>query len=182
MSLGSDRQEGGAVARRHVAFFRNLNHGQRGSPTRDQLLAAFAAAHATEVTPFQGNGTVIFRASEPNHVVDLVRAGLSHEAGWSDVAPVRRASWVRDLVDHVGEVGDNAEISFYDHHREFPEPLPWRPESGRLTVVQADRLHAVSTNDEPRTSYATPVLEALLGIGVTSRGLSTMLKLAERLR
>ncbi|WP_151081413.1 hypothetical protein [Nocardioides cynanchi] len=170
------------MARRHVAFFRNLNHGQRGSPTRDQLLEAFAAAHATEVTPFQSNGTVIFRAAEPTRVVDLARASLGVSAGWSDIAPVRRASWVRDLVDHVGEVADNAEISFYDDHRDFPEPLPWRPEGGRVTVVQADRLHAVSTNDEPRTSYATPTLEALLGIGVTSRGLATMQKLAERLR
>jgi len=170
------------MARRHVAFFRNLNHGQRGSPTRDELVAAFAAAHATEVTPFQSNGTVIFRASEASRVVDLVRATLAERTGWSDAAPVRRASWVRDLVDHVGDVAEHAEISFYDDHRDFPEPLPWRPESGRVTVVQADRLHAVSTNDEPRTSYATPALEALLGISVTSRGLSTMQKLAERLR
>jgi hypothetical protein len=169
------------MARRHVAFFRNLNHGQRGSPTRDQLLAAFAAAHATEVTPYHVNGTVIFRASEPTRVVDLVRAMLS-EAGWSDIAPVRRATWVRNLVDQVHEVGNDAEVSFYDSQRDFPEPLPWRPGSGRVTVVQADRLHAVSMNDEPRTSYATPALEALLGIKVTSRALSTMRKLAERLR
>jgi uncharacterized protein (DUF1697 family) len=169
------------MARRHVAFFRNLNHGQRGSPTRDQLLAAFAAAHATEVTPYQVNGTVIFRASEPTRVVDLVRAMLA-EAGWSDIAPVRRASWVRNLVDQVGDVGDNAEVSFYDSRSDFPEPLPWRPSSGRVTVVQADRLYAVSMNDEPRTSYATPALEAVLGIKVTSRALSTMRRLAERLR
>jgi uncharacterized protein (DUF1697 family) len=169
------------MARRHVAFFRNLNHGQRGSPTREQLLAAFAAAHATEVTPYQVNGTVIFRASEPTRVVDRVRTSLS-EAGWSDIAPVRRASWVRNLVDQLPDVGDNAEISFYDSLRDFPEPLPWRPASGRLAVVQADRLHAVSMNDEPRTSYATPALEALLGVRVTSRALSTMRRLAERLR
>jgi uncharacterized protein (DUF1697 family) len=169
------------MARRHVAFFRNLNHGQRGSPTRDQLLAAFAAAHATEATSHHVNGTVIFRASEPTRVVDLVRAALA-EVGWSDVAPVRRASWVRHLVDNAHNVGDNAEISFFDDQHDFPEPLPWRPESGRVTVVRADRLHAVSVNDEPRTSYATPALEALLGIKVTSRGMSTMHKLAERLR
>jgi hypothetical protein len=85
-------------------------------------------------------------------------------------------------VDQLPEVGDNAEISFYDSRRDFPEPLPWRPASGRVTVVQADRLHAVSMNDEPRTSYATPALEALLGVRVTSRALSTMRRLAERLR
>jgi hypothetical protein len=40
----------------------------------------------------------------------------------------------------------------------------------------------VSMNDEARTSYAGPALEALLGIKVTSRALSTMRRLAERLR
>jgi uncharacterized protein (DUF1697 family) len=170
------------MARRHVAFFRNLNLGQRGSPTRDQLLAAFADAHATEVSPFQANGTVVYRASEATRVVDLVCASLSREVGWLDIAPVRRATWVRDLVDHVGDVGEHAEISLYDDTRDFPEPLPWRPASGRVTVVQADRMHAVAMNDEPRTSFATPALEALLGIKVTSRGLATMRKLAERLR
>jgi uncharacterized protein (DUF1697 family) len=170
------------MARRHVAFFRNLNLGQRGSPSRDQLLAAFADAHATEVSPFQVNGTVVFRASEATRVVDLVCASLSREVGWLDIAPVRRATWVRELVDHVGDVGDNAEISLYDDTRDFPEPLPWRPERGRVTVVRADRMHAVAVNDEPRTSYATPELEGLLGIKVTSRSLSTMRKLAERLR
>jgi hypothetical protein len=51
-----------------------------------------------------------------------------------------------------------------------------------VTVVRADRRHAVAVNDEPRTSYATPALEGLLGIRVTSRGLATMRRLAERLR
>ncbi len=51
-----------------------------------------------------------------------------------------------------------------------------------MSVVQADRMHAVAMNDEPRTSYATPALEGLLGIKVTSRGLATMQRLAERLR
>jgi hypothetical protein len=40
----------------------------------------------------------------------------------------------------------------------------------------------VSVNDLPRTSYATPVLEALLGVAVTSRGLSTLQRLVERAR
>jgi len=85
------------MARRHVAFFRNLNLGQRRSPTRDQLMAAFAAAHATEVSPFQVNGTVVFRATEATRVVELVRSSLARETGWDDVAPVRRATCRRSM-------------------------------------------------------------------------------------
>jgi hypothetical protein len=70
----------------------------------------------------------------------------------------------------------------YDLRADFPQSLPWRPSRGRVTVVRADRRHAVSVNDLPRTSYATPALESLLGRPVTSRGLSTMPRLAGRLR
>ncbi len=167
---------------RHVAFFRNLNLGQRGSPTRDQLLAAFEQAGAIEVSSFQVNGTVVFRASAPVGTIRSVRSSLEHHTGWHDVAPVRSVGWVADLVDTTREVGDHAEVSLYDAGSDFPAPLPWRPEGGRLTVVRADRRHAVSINDLARTSYATPTLEALLRLRVTSRGLSTMQRLAERLR
>ena len=166
---------------RHVAFFRNLNLGQRGSPTRDQLLAAFEEARATEVTSFQVNGTVIFRASAPVHTMDLVRSYLVSRTEWHDVAPVRSARWVIDLVAAATDVGERAEVSLYDQRADFPEPLPWRPSRGRVTVIRADRRHAVSVNDLPHTSYATPALESLLGRPVTSRGLSTMQRLAERL-
>ena len=167
---------------RHVAFFRNLNLGQRGSPTGDQLLAAFEDARATEVSSFQVNGTVVFRASAPVRTVDLVRSYLFVQAEWRDVAPVRPARWVLDLVDASTDVGDRAEVSMFDLRADFREALPWRPSRGRVTVVRADRRHAVSVNDLPRTSYATPALESLLDRPVTSRGLSTMQRLAERLR
>ena len=170
------------MPRRHVAFFRNLNLGQRGSPTRSQLLAAFEVAGGTEVSSFQVNGTVVFRASAPVSTLRAVRTVLRTEAGWDDIAPVRPDRWVLDLVDTTADVGDRAEVSLYDVRRDFPEPLPWRPARGRVTVVRADRRHAVSVNDMPRTSYATPALEALLGAPVTSRGLPTMRRLADRLR
>jgi hypothetical protein len=166
----------------HVAFFRNLNLGQRGSPTRDQVLAAFEEAGATDVWSFQVNGTVAFRATAPVRTVGAVCSWLSGRTGWHDVAPVRTARWVLDLVDETRDVGDRSEVSFFDSRSDFPASLPWRPDGGRVTVVRADRRHAVSVNDLPRTSYATPALESLLGLRVTSRGLSTMQRLAERLR
>jgi hypothetical protein len=48
-------------------------------------------------------------------------------------------------------------------------------------VVRADHRHAVSVDDLERTSGATWVLEALLGVPVTSRGVPTMLRLQAKL-
>jgi uncharacterized protein (DUF1697 family) len=41
----------------HVALLRNVNVGQRGHPSTDDLLSAFAAAGATHAVSFQSNGT-----------------------------------------------------------------------------------------------------------------------------
>lgn len=91
---------------RSVAFFRNLNLGQRRNPTRVQLTDAFAALGATAVLSFRTNGTVVFAA-------------------------------------------------------------------------RADSRHAVSVNAAARTSYATPALERLLQVPVTSRGAETVLRLGQ---
>jgi uncharacterized protein (DUF1697 family) len=167
---------------RHVALFRNLNLGQRGSPTKDQLLGAFDAAGATGVTSVRVNGTVVFASSSPARTRDRVCSWLSKHSDWSDVAPVRSARWVLDLADDLEGVEGNAEVAFFDGRHDFPEALPWRPATGRLTVVRADRRHAIVVDDEPRTSYATPVLERLLGLRVTSRGAATVVSVADRLR
>jgi hypothetical protein len=169
------------TAGRHVAFFRNLNLGQRGSPTKQQVLDAFAEAGATDVASVRVNGTVVFASSSPASTRDRVCSLLILRTNWCDVAPVRPARWIRGLADHLTGVDGNAEVAFYDSRHDFPEPLPWRPDRGRLTVVHADRRHAIAVNDEPRTSYATPVLERLLGLRVTSRGAATVLTVADRL-
>jgi len=167
---------------RHVAFLRNLNVGQRGSPSTEQVLEAFTEAGATDVTAVRSNGTVVFTSSSPAHARDRACALLILRTAWCDVAPVRPAGWVLGLADRLADVEGNAEVAFYDGRHDFPEVLPWRPEAGRLTVVAADRRHAIAVNDEPRTSYATPALERLLGLRATSRGASTVLTVADRLR
>ncbi len=169
------------MVRQHVVFFRNLNLGQRGSPTRAQLLAAFESAGATDVVSVRSNGTVAFRSSAPVSTRDLVCSRLIGGTDWCDVAPVRAATWVLGLGERLAEVEGHVEVSFFDGRRSFPAPLPWRPDRGRVTVVAADGRHAIAVNDEPRTSYATPALEALLGVPVTSRGAETVLRLADLL-
>jgi uncharacterized protein (DUF1697 family) len=169
------------MARQHVAFFRNLNVGQRGSPTTAQIVEAFTRAGATDVTSVRSNGTVLFRSTAPARTRDRVCSSLIRHTDWCDVAPVRDAPWVLALAERLRTLEGNAEVAVFDARRDFPQALPWRPEGARVTVVEADRRHALAVDDEPRTSYATPVLERLLGVPVTSRGAATLLRVADLL-
>jgi hypothetical protein len=166
---------------RSVAFFRNLNLGQRRShsPTRPELLDAFQRAGATSATNFQVNGTIVFEHDGDAQALadDAVRL-LTPVCGYDDAVIVRPVPWILDLEL---ETGAQAEVSLFDGPDPFPEPLPWEVPGAGLTVVRADALHAVSLNDIERTSGATWALERRLGMPVTSRGVPTMLRLQARL-
>jgi len=165
-----------------VAFFRNLNLGQRRShsPTRSELLDAFEQAGATSATNFQVNGTIIFACdTDPQALANDAVRRLTPVCGYDDAVIVRPVSWVLALVL---DTGPNAEVSFFDGPEPFPEPLPWEAPNAGLTVVRADALHAVSLDDVAQTSGATWTLERRLGVPVTSRGVPTMTRLQARLR
>ncbi len=165
-----------------VAFFRNLNLGQRRSrsPTRPELLEAFERAGATDAVSFQTNGTVIFECDgDPQALVDQAVRLLTPVCGYDDIAPARPVQWLREL--DLEQVPTNAEVSFFDGPDPFPEPLPWVAPLGGLTVIRADSRHAVCVDDLDETSGATWVLEKLLRVKVTSRGVPTMLRLQAKL-
>ncbi|MET0837291.1 MAG: DUF1697 domain-containing protein [Marmoricola sp.] len=168
---------------RSVAFFRNLNLGQRRShsPTRPELLEAFARAGATDASNFQVNGTIVFEAGskDAQTLGDQAVRELTPVCGYDDAVIVRPADWVLALEL---DTGPRAEVSFFDGPEPFPEHLPWEPPGAGLTVIRADALHAVSLNDAERTSGATWALERRLGMPVTSRGVPTMQRLQVRLR
>lgn len=163
-----------------VAFFRNLNNGQRLSPTRDQLLDAFGAEGATDVLSHQSNGTVAFATDgDPQVVADAVAARMEGVSEWSDVVLVRSVAWLRDL----GPAGfpDGCELTLYDGRDSFPEELPFFSERAAATILTADHRHAIVQNHVDRRSNGTPLLELLVGVPATSRGLGTVERLLARL-
>ena len=173
--------EGPELSTLSVAFFRNLNLGQRRShsPTRPELLDAFERAGATSATNFQVNGTIIFATdADPQELADEAVRLLTPVCGYDDAVLVRPVPWILDLVL---DTGPHAEVSFFDGPDPFPEELPWEVPDAGLTVVHADALHAVSLNDLVKTSGATWALERRLGMPVTSRGVPTMARLQARL-
>ena len=123
----------GTSAATSVAFFRNLNLGQRRSrsPTRPELLEAFEQAGATSAVSFQTNGTVIFTAGRrsPQRLADRAVELLTPVCGYDDMVAVRSADWLNEL--DLDDVPAHAEVSFFDSPDPFPEPLPWeRPLRG----------------------------------------------------
>ena len=165
-----------------VAFFRNLNLGHRGSPGRAELLDAFTGVGVESAGSFQTNGTVIFEAAAPVRAATAARDRLTAGCGYRDAVVVRRAAWLRALADRLGDLGPTAEVTLFDSPVDFPHAVPWRADQGRMTVVAADRRHAVCVNDRPHTAFGTPTVERLLGVPATSRAVTTLLRLAPRLR
>ena len=114
-----------------VAFFRNLNLGQRRSrsPTRPELLEAFERAGATDAVSFQTNGTVIFECdTDPQALADDVVRLLTPVCGYDDMAPARPVDWLRGL--DLEQVPTNAEVSFFDGPTPSPSRSPGWPRAG----------------------------------------------------
>ena len=120
---------------RHVAFFRNLNLGQRRShsPTRPELLDAFTRVGAAEASNFQVNGTIIFRTDgrDAQGVAHATVGELTPVCGYDDLVVVRPADWVLGLEL---DTGPRAEVSLFDGPDPFPEELPWEAPGAGLTV------------------------------------------------
>ena len=165
-----------------VAFFRNLNQGQRGSPSAAGVVEALELAGAQGVVPFQSNGTVLFDARDPDACARAAVDRLAASSPWSDVALVRSAEWLITFVSALridGSTFGRSELSLF---AESVSPVNSLPLAGaRCTVVSGGAGFAVTENEREGESNATPTLERALGVPVTSRGLPTLSRLADRL-
>ena len=148
-----------------VAFFRNLNQGQRNSPSSAQLLEAFAGAEPRLV---RGNGTVLFTGAPA--VLAVAVAYLVEHTGWDDVAFAREAGWLAGLLDRIDEPEGRTELTLFDEGRQLVLPVA----GARCAVIRAGAGYAVTVNATEGISDATPTVEKVLGVRATSRGLSTI--------
>lgn len=165
-----------------IALFRNFNQGQSGTPRATELISMFRSLGAEDARPVRANGTVAVLAHDPSTVVANVRDEIVAHSSWSDIVIVRTAEWMDHLVGRLKGCAPTTEVAFFDSPIAFPHAVPWRPSQGRLTVRHADASHAICTNDEPRTSYATPTLEQLLALPATSRGADTVIRATRAVR
>jgi hypothetical protein len=159
-----------------VAFFRNLNQGQRGSPSSQALADALRDAGADRVTLVRGNGTAVFTADDPVATAQRAAGALSP---WADRVFVRDWVWLKQLVGGIDVALDGrTEVTLFDDV-ELNEAIPIRGTG--CTIVAAGEGFALVENDEERRSNGTPTVERLLGAPATSRGISTLRRVVPHL-
>ncbi|HEX5859453.1 MAG TPA: DUF1697 domain-containing protein [Microbacterium sp.] len=168
----------------HVAFFRNVNQGQRGHPSTSDLLRAFADIGVGGAVPFQSNGTVVFTADDGQRVADGVREGLAARGVFDDGVYARPLEHIELLVDRssAGADAGRTELTLFPVEAVIvDEPAAARAgERRRCRVVEHGPGFAVVVNDHDRQSNGTPTIEAVLGVPATSRGMPTLLRLIDR--
>ncbi|MBA4247289.1 MAG: hypothetical protein C0444_03225 [Microbacterium sp.] len=170
----------------HVAFVRNVNLGQRGHPSADDLLSAFAAAGAPDALSFQSNGTIVFtaRAAEAESLAQDAVAALARAAGHEREVFTASLASLRPLVDEHGSAIDT-------HRRELTLHGGPALEADSVALLEGERrAHCtvldsapgwvVTLNLRDRQSNGTPLVEHALGIPATSRGLPTLVRLFEK--
>ena len=159
-----------------VAFFRNLNQGQRGSPSSQALADALRDAGADRVTLVRGNGTAVFTADDPVATAQRAAGALSP---WADRVFVREGDWILRLLGGIDPASDpRTELTLFDH-MEFGTAPPIRGTG--CTIVAAGEGFALVENDEERRSNGTAAVERLLGTPATSRGISTLRRVVSHL-
>ncbi|MHC2998143.1 DUF1697 domain-containing protein [Microbacterium sp. HJ5] len=168
----------------HVAFVRNLNQGQRGHPLTRDLLDAFEDAGCRDPACFQSNGTVVFAADDPGTaVVDAMQA-LAARSGVERETFAMALEQVAAIVEaHAGAAdADRRELTLHAGgiiDRSDPDVVG-EAARRRCVIVDAGPGWVVSSNERPRESNATPVVERLTGSPATSRGLPTLVRLIGR--
>ena len=168
---------------RHVAFFRNVNQGQRGHPATLDLVGAFADERIPDAVAFQSNGTVVFSARDGDAVAAAVRERLADRGVFGDVIHVRPLSFIEEVVQvHAGAPdGARRELTLFSRAGALDPTAIERESSRRLCrVVEVGDGWAVVRNDRERQSNGTSTIEAVLGAPATSRGLPSLVRLVAR--
>ena len=167
-----------------VAFFRNLNLGHRGSPSRAELEQAFAASDARSVRSFQTNGTVAFVAQDATTTLARVVANLTAICGWDDVAPVRPLRLVRDIAAlalPAPEPQTTHHVTLFDATLDLDPG--WTTADGRLVVFDHGPGWAACASRRVggRIGDPTVVVQGLTGVRATTRTIGTIRRLVATL-
>lgn len=169
---------------RQVAFFRNVNQGQRGHPATADLLAAFADAGCTTAVPFQSNGTVVFDSPHPEIVVSDAAMALAARSGHERQGFGMPLATLARIVDgHTGEADvARRELTLHSGGTIDPDDPGVIGEAAhrRCLIVDSGDGWVVSVNERDRESNATPVVERITGLAATSRGMPTLARLVDR--
>ncbi len=174
-----------------AVFYRSLNLGHHGSPTREQLEQSLLSAGAQRVKSFQTNGTALIVADDVERVVSYAAGTLAGCAGYHDAALVRSVASLREVFDadpgsgHADERTYRETFTFFDGGRPPTWALPWTNARDDVDVIHVSRGIAVGIIRKERSSAGsvTAEIEKETGGVATTRtkgSIERLLKAAER--
>ncbi|WP_171041361.1 DUF1697 domain-containing protein [Sinomonas susongensis] len=168
-----------------AGFYRNLNLGHPGSPTRAVLEAELREAGARRVVSVGANGTALIEAEEPEEVFRASIAALEKMAGYRGAVMVRTFSLLASIVDRkpFGGRGDGQlyreTFTFFDGGKPLCVPLPWTNGRGDVDIIDVSDGVALGVTRWTGSGPGSPgaEIERLTGAITTTRTRGTIERL-----
>jgi len=175
---------------RYVAFFRNVNLGQKGCPNKTGFEAAFTGCGAKWAQSFLTNGTLVFAApsdAAARRILRAARASLAASCGLEEPVFLRRLEQMARLVagDPFAKVDRRGVyrfcVSFFDG-KVTPRGLPRSSNRGDVEVVRLTGGELLSIVRKIGSGPGSPtlLLEQSLGRPATTRVWNTLVRLVAR--
>ncbi len=172
----------------HILFFRNMNLGHPGSPTRQQLETACLEAGATTATSFQTNGTLLFHTAAPDEVKDRMAQTLAN-VGYRDTGFLRTINWLDGIVPSLPAADPirafyRETFTIYDATTDPELPTPWTSPDGlvELDTITRNCSHGLCWKPRSQAGSPTAHIENLLNTPATTRTMGTIQRLLARPR
>ncbi|HXE58337.1 MAG TPA: DUF1697 domain-containing protein [Gemmatimonadales bacterium] len=179
------------MSSRFATFFRNVNLGRPGSPTRTQLLRAFAAAGAGEPRSFLTHGNVVFTAPgerEAEAIAARAAARLRRACGLAEPGFTRGLAHLAALVasdpfvDAPADDVHQQTITFLPRapRRRPTMPLVTPRRDAEVFRLDGGEAFGVIRKIGGRAGSPNALLERALGVPATTRNWRTVVRLVER--
>jgi uncharacterized protein (DUF1697 family) len=175
----------------YAAFFRNLNLGREGCPSKAQFEQTFLDAGAHLASSFLTNGTLVFSAgarSSPLRLLAKVSELLLAQCGLVEPAYVRPLSYLADLVATEPfalvdrSLVHECSVSFLHPHAVVPSEVPADARRLNVEVLRFTDSEAFGLSRKIGKASGSPnaVLERLLGLPATTRSWNTVTRLVRK--
>jgi len=176
---------------KYAAFFRKVNLGRPGSPSKAQLEQAFVHAGAQSASSFLTNGTVVFTTrpkADPSKLLVAASSLLKVECGLIEPGFVRSVAHLRDLVklDPFSSVEQGSiylcSVTFLPAAIPAPPELPLESKRKDVEVLLFTSGEALCISRMVGKTPGSPnaFLEKLFSLPATTRSWNTVVRLVRK--
>ncbi|NYE19425.1 DUF1697 domain-containing protein [Microbacterium immunditiarum] len=169
---------------RCVAFMRNVNQGQHGHPSSDDIRAGFADAGCPDAVTFQSNGTILFESDAAAKVIAKAEASIAARSGYAREIYWTPLDTLVEVASRYGAVRDPRRFEFALHGGGTIDTndadATAEADRNRCELVDSGRGWALVRNKIEGEGHATPTIESITGTRASARGLPTVERFVAR--